>query len=153
MYLNSTCKCDITPDFFFYNNPICHPTQPKWLILSGRIVGTSKSTSTDILQDLQLWVKEESKLIVQGVDFTTLKYSSVHLQEGKPPFCQNIPSETPSNSPITQPSSDPEPTIPFLLYGIIAVASVLVVLCIIVVSVCVMFIRMKKRKTRSRIKR
>ena len=91
-------------------------------------------------------------LTVGGVHFTTLKYSSVFLQEGESPFCQNIPSETPSTSPITPPPGR-EPTIPFLLYGIIAVPSVLVVFCIIVVSVCVCVMGAKKKKTRSRIMR
>ena len=158
--LDNTCKCDFTPEFFFFDDPLCLSAHPEWLILSGRIVGTRKSTSTNIVEHLQLWVEKESKLVVEGVHLTALKYSSVFLQEGEPPFCQNNPPSEPSSSPTSLHISDPESStsgpksstslVPYL---IIAVVIILVVFSIIGVMVCIMVVRLHKRKTQSRMLR
>ena len=137
MSLDTTCRCDLTPNFLFFDEPLC---QDKWLIFSGRIFGTSKSNSTTILKHLQLWVEKQSKLVIEGVSLETSKYSSVFLQEGEQPVCQDNP---PSPS-----SSDPESSTPLVF--IIPVALALVVVSIIVVVVCIIVLRVYKKKTHSR---
>ena len=137
MNLDNTCRCDFTPNFLFFNEPHC---QDKWLILSGQIFGTSKSNSTTILKHLQLWVEKESKLVVEGASLETLKYSSVFLQEGEQPVCQD---NTPSAS-----SSDPESSTSLLF--IIPVVLALVAVGIIVVVVCIIVLGVYKKKAHSR---
>ena len=138
MSLDNTCRCDFTPNFLFFDEPLC---QAKWLILSGRIFGTSKSNSTTILKHLQLWVEKQSiKLVIEGITLETSRYSSVFLQEGEQPVCQDN-----QTSPS---SSDPESST--LLLYIIPVALALVVVSIIVVVVCIIVLRVYKKKTHSR---
>ena len=137
MSLDNTCRCDFTADFLFFDEPLC---QDKWLILSGRIFGTSKSNRTTILKHLQLWVEKQSKLVVEGITLETSKYSSVFLQEGEQAVCQDN-----QTSPS---SSDPESST--LLLYIIPVALALVVVSIIVVVVCIIVIRVYKKKIHSR---
>ena len=130
MNLDNTCRCDFTPHFLSFNEPLC---QDKWLILSGHIFGTSKSNSTTILKHLQLWVEKESKLVVEGASLKTLKYSSVFLQEGEQPV------------PPSASSSDSESAAPLLF--IIPLLLVLVTVSIIVVVVCIIVLRAYKKKT------
>ena len=131
MNLDTACRCDFTPNFLFFDEPLC---QDKWLILSGRIFGTSKSNSTTILKHLQLWMEKESKLIVEGITLETSKYSSVFLQ-GEQPVCQDNPP-----SPL---SSDPESSTPIVF--IIPVALALVAVSIVVVVVCIIVLKVYKK--------
>ena len=137
MSLDTTCRCDLTPNVLFFDEPLC---QDKWLILSGRIFGTSKSNSTTILKHLQLWVEKQSKLVIEGVSLETSKYSSVFLQEGEQAVCQNNP---------TSPSSSDPKSSTHLVF-IIPVSLSLVVVSIIVVAVCIMALRVYKNKAHSR---
>ena len=140
MNLDNTCRCDFTPNFLFFDEPLC---QDKWLILSGQIFGTSKSNSTTILKHLQLWVEKESKLVVEGVSLETSKYSSMFLQEGEQAVCQD--------NPTSASSSDSESSSP-LLFTIPVGLALVVVSIIVVVVVCIICIvlRVYKKKTNSR---
>ena len=150
--LDGTCKCDFSAKFILFNRPQCLTSHPDWLILWGRVVGTNTANSTAILNHLQVWVEQESKVVVEGVHLTTLKYCSVFLKEGELPFCEAIFTENPS-SPTTEAvisDDNSESSSPLNTYIIVAVVVVIMVMLVIVVIVCIVTVTVWKKKAHNR---
>ena len=89
MHLESMCRCDFTPNFILFDQPLCLTAHTDWLILSGRVVCTDKSSCSDIMKVLQVWVEDKSTVVVEGAHFTALSYCSVFLKEGELIFCDD----------------------------------------------------------------
>ena len=83
------CRCGFTPNFILFDQPLCLTAHTDWLILSGREVSTDKSSCSDIIKGLQVWVEDKSTVVVEGAHFTTLSYCSVFLKEGELIFCDD----------------------------------------------------------------
>ena len=137
--LETTCQCLFSTDYMRLNQLQCISAHTDWLIVWGRIVGTNHTDSNGIRGVLQTWSNMESKVVVEGVHLTTLKFCSVSLEAGEPPYCEvstasgGFPSDT----------SDPQPST--ITYGIVGVVVVMLTM-IFVVLVCIVTVTFYKRK-------
>ena len=104
MHLESMCRCGFTPNFILFDQPLCLTAHTDWLILSGRVVSTDKSSCSDIMKGLQSWVEDKSTVVVEGAHFTTLSYCSVFLKEGEVIFCDD------NGTTLTEPVQDGDGT-------------------------------------------
>ena len=143
--IDSSCKCQLSSNYILLNQPYCLTAHPDWLILWGRLVGTNSSNSTDILKHLQTWGESESKVVVEGVHLTTLKFCSVSLNEGELPFCETpyVEIEGVDSSDEQEPSS----SVTYIIVGIV----VFMMILIFAVLVCIGTISLyRKKKVRDR---
>ena len=143
--LDSTCQCQFSDSYLLFHQSKCLLAHTDWVVLWGRIVGTNHSTSTDIRSHLQKWSDDESKLVVEGVHLTSLQFCTVILNEGDLPFCEAPTSRTIQETPIVGPTS-PSPIIPVII--------VVVTLMLVVVSavlVCIVTVKIYKRRVKAKI--
>ena len=92
-----------TPNFILFDQPLCLTAHTDWLILSGRVVSMDKSSCSDIMKGLQVWVEDKSTVVVEGSHFTTLSYCSVFLKEGELIFCDDNGTTLDPSTPATEP--------------------------------------------------
>ena len=109
-------------------------------------MGTNSSNSTDILKQLQVWSDTESKVIVEGVHLTALKFCSVSLKEGEHPFCETPPPVTEDGSP--QGSSEESTSfVTYIIVGIVVFMLVMILGTLVCIGTLLLY---KKRKVRDR---
>ena len=156
MDLESTCSCDFSPKFVLFNQPQCVPTHPDWIALSGKIVSTDKSSCKEIVKLLQVWLEDESEIVVEGVHLSPLKQCPVFLEPGDPIVCGEPPS-TPNYPPTTiSPTTPPEPQAsnsqssnPVAIYAIVGIVVVVLIL-IVIIAVCIFTVKSLRKKARYR---
>ena len=124
------CSCGITPEFILFDQPLCITAHTDWLIVSGRIVSTDKSSCTDITKVLQVWVKDKSTVIVEGAHFTTLSQCSVFLKEGELIFCKDNSTTSDLSTPPTSSATFTGAIIAIVLILVIVVVVFIVILAI-----------------------
>ena len=135
MHLESMCRCGFTPNFILFDQPLCLTAHTDWLVLSGRVVSTDKSSCSDIMKGLQSWVEEKSTVVVEGAHFTTLSYCSVFLKEGELIFC---------NDNGTEPVQDGD-----AIGAAIAIALILVIVVVVfIIILAVMWKKIHSKKVR-----
>ena len=151
MYLESMCRCGFTPNFILFDQPLCLTAHTDWLILSGRVVSTDKSTCSDIMKGLQVWVEDKSTVVVEGAHFTTLSYCSVFLKEGELIFCDDngttLDPATPATEPVHVQNRDSSSSA--AIGAAIAIALILVIVVVMfIIILAVMWKKIHSKKVR-----
>ena len=120
--------------------PHCLSAHTDWLIIWGKIVGTNLTKSATLINQLQEWSKMESKVVLEGVHLTTLKFCPVILNEGEPPYCETITESK-------QSGENQRDYITYIIVGVI----MLMLAMIFAVLICLVTVSLyKKKKLRDR---
>ena len=146
------CRCGITPEFILFDQPLCLTAHTDWLIVSGRIVSTDKTSCTDITKHLQHWVENKSTVIVEGAHFTSLSQCSVFLKEGELIFCKDNSttsdlSSPPTSSATTEATPAGDSSLSTTLTGAI-IAIVLILVIVVVVFIAILTVMWRKIHTK-----
>jgi hypothetical protein len=135
--IDQFCKCQFSADYIILSKPHCISAHTDWLILWGTILGTNVTDSITILNQLQEWSEMESKVVVEGVHLTALKFCPVSLSKGEPPYCET--QALGGSQPVSHVTS--------VVVGVIMTMLIL----IFVVLVCLVTVSFyKKKKVRER---
>ena len=143
------CGCGLTPNFILIDQPLCLTAHIDWLIVSGRIVSTDKTSCTDITEGLQVWVEDKSTVVVEGTHFTTLTQCSVFLKEGELVFCDDNRNTSDFSTPptTTEPTRGGDSSLSSTLTGAI-IAIVLILLIVVVVFIVILAVLWRKVHTK-----
>ena len=140
--LEKVCGCGISPKYLLLNSPMCFPLQPEWLVLSGRLVATDNSSSTEIRSQLGHLAAEGTKVKVEGVILETLN-CLVDLKEGEVPYCRVLDTEETSTS---APSSIS--TAAVVVGVVVCIVSLIPVVFVAIIVVTYCKRRVKHKRTR-----
>lgn len=148
--LESSCNCDLSAKHVARDRLTCGDASTDRVIFTGALIGTDTTESSDIIEQLQTWVKNEPTIIVQGVH---LKVSAciVRIEEGAKPRC--VPLYMPAPPTGEAISQDEESgSLGFPLYIGIAGGGLVLLICIavtIIIAIVVMKRRQKKQAYRT----
>ena len=128
---------------------MCGDASTDRVIFTGALIGTDTTESSDIREQLQVWVKSEPTIVVQGVH---LKIAAciVRLEENEKPQCLPLYIPIPSTEGVSR--DEESDSFGFPLYIGIAGGGLLLLICIIatiIVAVVVMKRRQKKQMYRT----
>ena len=151
MSLERECKCDLS--LLSLDSPVC--LLQTRLELSGIMVGATHSNCCVVTGFLKDWAKKGPVLTVEGVPLAALGDDSVILNGSR---CQTGTSVSPTKSLVTEIQSptprktDPTPKSPLQSVLLPAIVSVLaaVVLGILIMMVCIIVIRVRNKKSKTR---
>jgi hypothetical protein len=134
--LDKECDCGLTPDFLTLQIPLC--LQQNQFVLPGLLSGTNSMGCRQIMGFLQSWAARGSEIVVEGVPLTTVKECSVFLEPREAPSCKtgNVPPTNATRKPLLE---------VVLLPGIISVLGA-VLLALVIVVVCIVVFRVRKKK-------
>ena len=147
--LESSCSCDLSAKHVARDRLMCGDASTDRVIFTGALIGTDTTESNDIIEQLQIWVKNEPTIIVQGVHLKVIA-CVVRIEEGAKPRC--IPLYTPA-PPTREAISQEEESgsLGFPLYIGIAGGVLVLLICVtatIIIAVVVMKRRQKKQAYR-----
>ena len=126
------CNCQFSADYILIYEPFCPTDNPDWIVLWGRLFGTNSSSSIDILQYLQKWVKkEDSTVTVEGVTLSTMDHCPVFLERNQLPSCEQYLA--PGTEITTTSTSNSVAIIVSVIVVIMLILVLIVVVCIIAV--------------------
>ena len=151
--IESSCNCDLSAKHVARDRLTCGDASTDRVIFTGALIGTDTTESSDIREQLQVWVKNEPTIIVQGVH---LKVSTciVRMDENAKPHCVPLSTPLPSTEAISR--DEESDSFGFPLYIGVAGGGLLLLICItatIIIIIVVMKRREKKRMYRTNMAR
>ena len=107
--LNRRCFCSITPAYFGESRFICDEVarDNERVIFQARLIGTTRTNSSQLLAYIQEWVSTGPHITVLGVQLDPDSTCSVYLESLGDTHCLPIPVST---TPIPTPTPTPTPT-------------------------------------------
>ena len=115
------------------------------MIFVGALIGTESVTSDEILEKLQLLVKTEPTVLVQGVHLK-IAPCVVKLEENAQPKC--VPLNSPSTPPPTEKLVEEQGS-GFPIYIGIAGGAFLLLICITTTLIIVIAVMRKRQRKRT----
>ena len=137
--LEKECNCGLTLDYLTLNGPIC--LQQNQFVLPGVLTGTNSVGCRKIMEHLQNWAGRGSVIVVEGVPLTTVKECSVYLEPGETPSCK-------VEGNITE--STREPLLDVILLPCIVSVLGIVALALVIIVVCIVVCRVRRKKANVR---
>ena len=179
----NTCDCDFSNEYVGDPSLTCEMSDNKVAIFQAKIISTAENTSTEFLQVLQAWAKNEPLVVVNHVQLRLVMECSVELNEigetvcippdgaGTPISATSDSAATPISTSAATPISttsdgagtaafqnattaSPQPTVSLtIVISISAVCGTLLLITLIVIAVSIFCCRYVKRKTKAKIRR
>ena len=151
--LESSCSCDLSAKHVARDRLTCGDASTDRVIFTGALIGTDSAESSDIREQLQVWVKNEPTIIVQGVH---LKVAAciVRMEENAKPDCIPLHTLIPSTEAVSR--DEESDSFGFPLYIGVAGGGLLLLICMtttVIIIIVVMKRREKKRMSRTNVAR
>lgn len=149
----NTCDCDFSNEYVADPSLTCEMNDYKVVIFQAKIISTAENKSTEFLQILQAWAKNEPLLVVNHVQLTLVMECSVELSEIGGTEC--IPPDGAGTAAFQNATTaSPQPTVSLtIVISIASVCGALLLITLVVVVVSIWCCRYVKRKTKARIRR
>ena len=124
---------------------MCGDASTDRVIFVGALISTDTTESDLIREQLQLWVKNEPTILVQGVHLK-IAACNVRMEENEKPRC--IPLYTPTPSTESASRGEESNSLGFPLYIGIAGGGLLLLICVVVTIIVIIVIMKKRQKKR-----
>lgn len=149
----NTCDCDFSNEYVADPSLTCEMNDYEVVIFQAKIISTAENKSTEFLQILQAWAKNEPLLVVNHVQLRLVMECSVELNEIGGTEC--IPPDGAGTAAFQNATTaSPQPTVSLtIVISIASVCGALLLITLVVIVVSIYCCRYVKRKTKARIRR
>ena len=142
--VQANCNCDLSAKHVAMERLMCGDASTDRVIFTGTLIGTDTTPSDQIREQLQLWVKNEQIILVQGVHLKIIA-CVVRLEENEKPRCVPLYTPPPLTEAVGQ-ESEPD-SIGFPLYIGVAGGVLLLLICVTVtIIIIIVIVRKRQRK-------